>query len=93
MIDVAVTGPFAGDLHRLSIDAVMPGVRQLEKDAGSVLRGLKNKKKMAPGQSGLPAMMNFPAGMAMGYFAMMLIWHGSRSCRVCYACAVMVKRW
>lgn len=63
MIDVAVTGTFAGDLHRLSIDAVMPGVRQLEKEAGSVLRGLKNKKKMAPGQSGLPAMMNFPAGM------------------------------
>ncbi|MEN8135434.1 MAG: protoporphyrinogen oxidase [Thermodesulfobacteriota bacterium] len=64
MIDVAVTGTFAGDLHRLSIDAVMPGVRQLEKEAGSVLRGLKNKKKMAPpGQAGLPAMINFPAGM------------------------------
>jgi oxygen-dependent protoporphyrinogen oxidase len=63
MIDVAVTGTFAGDLHRLSIDAVMPGVRQLEKEAGSVLRGLKNKKKLAPGQTGLPAMINFPEGM------------------------------
>lgn len=63
MIDVAVTGTFAGDLHRLSIDAVMPGVRQLEKEAGSVLRGLKGKKKMGSGQDGLPAMINFPAGM------------------------------
>ena len=36
-----------------------PGIRQLEKEAGSVLRGLKNKKKMGPGQNGLPAMINF----------------------------------
>jgi oxygen-dependent protoporphyrinogen oxidase len=64
MVDVAVTGTFAGDLHRLSIDAVMPGVRQLEKENGSVLRGLKKKKKDGPGKSGgLPAMINFPDGM------------------------------
>lgn len=63
MVDVAVTGTFAGDLHRLSIDAVMPGVRQLEKSAGSVLRGLKAKNKISAGQGGLPAMINFPAGM------------------------------
>lgn len=63
MIDVAVTGTFAGDLHRLSIDAVMPGVRQLEKEAGSVLRGLKKKKQMGGGSAALPAMINFPEGM------------------------------
>lgn len=63
MIDVAVTGTFAGDLHRLSIDAVMPGVRQLEKEAGSVLRGLKKKKQMGAGPTALPAMINFPDGM------------------------------
>lgn len=63
MVDVAVTGTFAGDLHRLSIDAVMPGVRALEKEAGSVLRGLKRKKKMGSGETGLPAMINFPGGM------------------------------
>jgi len=62
MVDVAVTGTFAGDLNRLSIDAVMPGVRQLEKETGSVLRGLKKKKKMGSG-GGLPAMVNFPQGM------------------------------
>jgi len=64
MVDVAVTGTFAGDLHRLSIDAVMPGVRQLEKEAGSVLRGLKKKKQTeSGGKKGLPAMINFPDGM------------------------------
>jgi len=64
MVDVAVTGTFAGDLHKLSIDAVMPGVRQLEKETGSVLRGLKKKKDHAPGKAGgLPAMINFPDGM------------------------------
>lgn len=63
MVDVAVTGTFAGDLHRLSIDAVMPGVRQLEKEAGSLLRGLKAKKRSGAGQNGLPAMINFPRGM------------------------------
>ncbi len=63
MVDVAVTGTFAGDLHRLSIDAVMPGIRELEKEAGSVLRGLKSKKKMGSGKTGLPAMVNFPGGM------------------------------
>lgn len=63
MVDVAVTGTFAGDLDRLSIDAVMPGIRALEKEAGSVLRGLKRKKKMGSGATGLPAMINFPGGM------------------------------
>ncbi|MBU0483013.1 MAG: protoporphyrinogen oxidase [Proteobacteria bacterium] len=63
MVDVAVTGTFAGDLNRLSIDAVMPGVRQLEKEAGSVLRGLKKNKKEAASSGGLPSMLNFPQGM------------------------------
>jgi oxygen-dependent protoporphyrinogen oxidase len=64
MVDVAVTGTFAGDLDRLSIDAVMPGVRQLEKEHGSVLRGLKHKKGVGSnGIKSLPAMVNFPRGM------------------------------
>jgi len=64
MVDVAVTGTFAGDLDRLSIDAVMPGVRQLEKEHGSVLRGLKRKKVGGGGGiRSLPAMVNFPRGM------------------------------
>ena len=62
LVDAAITGTFAGDYERLSIDAVMPGVRALEKEAGSVLKGLLRKKKAA-GSGVLPAMTSFPNGM------------------------------
>ena len=62
LVDAAITGTFAGDYERLSIDAVMPGVRALEKEAGSVLKGLLKKKKTA-GAGTLPAMTSFPQGM------------------------------
>lgn len=64
LVDAAVTGSFAGDYTKLCIDAVMPGVRRLEMEAGSVLRGLIKKKKSGGKKlSRLPAMLNFPAGM------------------------------
>ncbi len=64
LVDAAITGSFAGDYQRLSMDAVMPGVRNLEKQHGSVLRGLLRKRKAGGGKSpGLPAMQNFPNGM------------------------------
>ncbi|NOX24943.1 MAG: protoporphyrinogen oxidase [Deltaproteobacteria bacterium] len=65
LADAAISGTFAGDFTRLSIDAVMPGVRALEKETGSVLRGLIKKKRAASGKqlSHLPAMLNFPEGM------------------------------
>ncbi|TBV82241.1 MAG: protoporphyrinogen oxidase [Desulfobulbaceae bacterium] len=50
LVDTAVTGTFAGDYQRLSIDVVMPGVRRLEKEYGSLLRGLwreRRRKKQA----------------------------------------------
>jgi oxygen-dependent protoporphyrinogen oxidase len=62
LVDAAITGTFAGDYERISIDAVMPGVRALEKEAGSVLKGLLRKKKGAQGAT-LPAMTSFPQGM------------------------------
>ena len=62
MVDAAVTGTFSGDFRRLSMDAVMPGVRALEKEHGSLLRGLRKKGRVGGG-SGLPAMTNFPQGM------------------------------
>jgi len=62
LVDAALTGTFAGDYERLSIDAVMPGVRALEKEAGSVLKGLLKKKGGAGGKI-LPAMTSFPLGM------------------------------
>lgn len=66
LIDAAVTGTFAGDYNFLSIDAVMPGVRQLEKNHGSLLRGLFHKrkeKKTGKTKGALPSMLSFPSGM------------------------------
>jgi oxygen-dependent protoporphyrinogen oxidase len=62
LVDAALTGTYAGDYERLSIDGVMPGVRALEKEAGSVLKGLLRKKK-EKGAVMLPAMTSFPLGM------------------------------
>ena len=62
LVDAAATGTFAGDYSRLSIDAVMPGIRKVEKEYGSVLRGLIKKQKQGP-KRGLPAMTSFPQGM------------------------------
>lgn len=64
LVDAAVTGSFAGDYTKLCIDAVMPGVRNLEMEVGSVLRGLIRKKKSGGKKlSRLPSMLNFPDGM------------------------------
>ncbi len=70
--DAVFTGTYAGDINKLSIDAVMPGVRNLEKKHGSVTMGvikkvLANKKeKENKGQTGkftFPAMTSFRTGM------------------------------
>jgi oxygen-dependent protoporphyrinogen oxidase len=67
--DAVFTGTYAGDFERLSIDAVMPGIRELEKEAGSVLKGLIKKMKAAQAEKSpgakkqLPAMISFPQGM------------------------------
>ncbi len=66
LVDAAVTGSFAGDYTKLSIDSIMPGVRRIEKEAGSVLRGLLRKKKekdSAKEKMRMPSMLNFPEGM------------------------------
>ena len=70
-VDAVYTGTYAGDFNRLTIDSVMPGVRALEKEYGSVLRGLviKMLKKRAEakgeekGSFSMPAMTSFPSGM------------------------------
>lgn len=66
-VDAVFTGTFAGDMHRLSIDGVMPGLRELEKQHGSVIRGLlkkaREKKKQSAPRRGLPAMISFRRGM------------------------------
>jgi oxygen-dependent protoporphyrinogen oxidase len=67
--DAVYTGTYAGDIERLKIDAVMPGVRALERAHGSVLRGvfttMRTAKKGRQGKKGLPAMTSFNGGMTM----------------------------
>ena len=67
--DAVFTGTYAGDIERLKIDAVMPGVRELEQAYGSVIRGVFRKmlatKKEKKQRKGLPAMTSFNGGMGM----------------------------
>ena len=44
-VDAVFTGTYAGDFERLVIDGVMPGVRKIEKEHGSIIYGLLKKKK------------------------------------------------
>ncbi len=68
-VDAVLTGTYAGDFNRLSIDAVFPGIRKIELDNGSVIRGLMQKRKAAKAKKQetstrkLPAMISFPQGM------------------------------
>jgi protoporphyrinogen/coproporphyrinogen III oxidase len=68
-VDAVLTGTYAGDLNRLSIDAVFPGIRALELEKGSVIRGLLQKRKEAKKKQQtvstkkLPSMISFSQGM------------------------------
>ncbi len=67
--DAVFTGTYAGDIKRLKIDGVMPGIRALEKEHGSIIRGLlhkrrQNKKNSGLPARGLPAMTSFTTGMS-----------------------------
>lgn len=66
--DAVFTGTYAGDIERLVIDGVMPGIRELERAHGSFIRGLlakrKEKKKSGTaGKKGMPSMTSFKTGM------------------------------
>lgn len=69
-VDAVFTGTYAGDLNRLTIDSVMPGVRELELKHGSVIRGVFAKARKAAkntsrrnGGFTMPSMTSFPQGM------------------------------
>jgi oxygen-dependent protoporphyrinogen oxidase len=66
--DAVFTGTYAGDVNSLTIDGVMPGVRKLEKEHGSVIRGLMAKARTTRNNTSpkftMPAMTSFPQGMA-----------------------------
>jgi len=60
--DIAATGTYAGDIEKLSIDAAYPGLKLLEAEYGSVLRGaIKSRKGKA--RNGMPSMVSFKNGM------------------------------
>ncbi len=65
--DAVFTGTYAGDMNRLVMDGVMPGARNLEKEHGSLIRGLiakmKEAKKTGKKKKGMPSMTSFPDGM------------------------------
>jgi oxygen-dependent protoporphyrinogen oxidase len=68
-VDAVYTGTYAGDFDRLTIDSVMPGVRLLEKQYGSILRGLfarlraRRKERGSGAALSMPAMTSFADGM------------------------------
>ena len=68
--DAVFTGTYAGDMNKLTIDSVMPGARKLEREHGSLIRGLlakarnvKKQKTGKPQKFKMPAMTSFPQGM------------------------------
>jgi len=61
--DAVFTGTYAGDIERLKIEAVMPGLIDMEREYGSVLKGLFHKMRTGKKKKGLPAMTSFNAGM------------------------------
>ncbi len=71
IVDAVYTGTYAGDIARLRIDGVMPALRALEKEHGSVLRALyrrlraRRQERRASGRTKacLPAMISFAGGM------------------------------
>lgn len=68
--DAVYTGTYAGDIERLRIDAVMPGMRALERAHGSLLRGLIARMRAARREGKkkpktLPSMVSFSQGMGM----------------------------
>ncbi|PIE68859.1 MAG: protoporphyrinogen oxidase [Deltaproteobacteria bacterium] len=63
--DAVYTGTYAGDIERLKINAVMPGLRAMEAEHGSIIRAGLRRMGKARGKrmKGLPAMTSFPQGM------------------------------
>ncbi|PIE60143.1 MAG: protoporphyrinogen oxidase [Desulfobulbus propionicus] len=65
--DAVFTGTYAGDIHRLKMDAVMPGARRLELEYGSIIKGLVRRMMQKRGsghrRKGLPSMTSFVHGM------------------------------
>lgn len=83
--DAIYTGTYAGDITKLRIDGVMPRLRRLEQEHGSVLKALfsrmraRSRERKVAGQSkpGLPAMTSFTAGMEQFPLALAKLLHNA----------------
>ena len=62
LVDAAVTGIFAGDPSRLSVDACFPKMRTLEREHGGLFRGMRAKRKEGAGPGG-KRLHSFRGGM------------------------------
>lgn len=58
--DLAVLGIYAGDPHQLSLDAAFPFLRDLEREHGSVIKGMIARKRQG---GGLGRLTGFKDGM------------------------------
>ncbi|HEX9793739.1 MAG TPA: protoporphyrinogen oxidase, partial [Planctomycetota bacterium] len=68
MVDAMVSGIYAGDAKQLSLPACFPVMREIEREHGSLLRGLiaRRRRGVAKGGPSGPggALLSFPRGMA-----------------------------
>lgn len=66
LVEPLLSGIFAGDGARISVDAAFPQLRAMEREHGGLLRGmLASRSRPAPARGdGYPAMVTFPTGLA-----------------------------
>ncbi len=62
LVEPLLTGIYAGDGARLSLASTFPQLRQLEREHGSLLRGLRARAAVAPA-SDAPPFLSFRGGM------------------------------
>jgi oxygen-dependent protoporphyrinogen oxidase len=63
LADAMVSGVFAGDARRLSMQACFPAVARMEREHGSVVRAMRARSHSADGRHGLGLLTSFPEGM------------------------------
>lgn len=63
LVEPLLTGIYAGDGARLSLAATFPQLRALERQHGSLLRGLRARAALAPAAAGDTPFLSMPTGL------------------------------
>ena len=63
MAEALASGVYGGDAHAIEMAAAFPAATALEKDYGSILRGMIAKRKQTRGKPRRPALCTFAGGM------------------------------